>query len=142
MKKQQTIVGLIILIMKFSALQMVLAVLFSGLVIASPEDSFGQTVLDEVITVKAENRRVKEILLKIERSIDTKFTYNPQTIPIHEKVTLALENEKLSEVLDRLLSPFHVEYEVSGEYIILRKENVATAFNGVAPFISPLISVR
>ena len=39
MKKQQTIVGLIFLIMKFSMLQMLLAVMLSGIVIASPENS-------------------------------------------------------------------------------------------------------
>lgn len=121
MKKQRTIVGLIFLLMKFSLLQILLAAVFSGLVIASPENSFAQTVLDEVISIRAENQKVKSILAQIERSIETKFAYNPQSIPLHEKVSLTLDNEKLSDVLERLLSPFQVEYEVSGDYIILSK---------------------
>jgi len=125
MKKQRTIVGLIFLLMKFSLLQVLLAVLFSGLVIASPENSFGQTVLDEVISIRAENQKVKSILALIERSIETKFAYNPQSIPLHEKVSLTLNNEKLSDVLERLLSPFEVDYEVSGDYIILSKHSSA-----------------
>jgi TonB-dependent starch-binding outer membrane protein SusC len=121
MKKQRTIVGLIFLLMKFSLLQILLAALFSGLVIASPENSFGQTVLDEVISIRAENQKVKSILAQIERSIETKFAYNPQSIPLHQKVSLTLDNEKLSDVLEYLLSPFQVDYEVSGDYIILSK---------------------
>ncbi len=121
MKKQRTIVGLIFLIMRFSVLHMTLAILFSGLAIASPEKSFGQTVLDEVISIRVENERVKSILAQIEKSIETKFAYNPQSIPVNKKVSLSLENEKLADVLDRLLSPFRVEFEVSGDFIILSK---------------------
>lgn len=126
MKKQRTIVSLVVLFMKFSALHILLAVLFSGLAIASPKDSFGQTVLDEVISIRVENERVKSILSHIEKSIRTKFAYNPQSIPVNQKVTLSLENEKLSDVLDRLLTPFEVSYEVSGEYIILSREAAYT----------------
>lgn len=141
MKKQQTIVGLIFLIMKFSVLQITLTLLFSGWVIASPGDSFGQTILDEVISINVENRKVKNILAQIERSIETKFTYNPQSIPVNQKVSLVLKNEKLSDVLDRLLSPFEIQYEVSGEYIILRKQNSKTSAGGIAPVIISDFSV-
>ena len=133
MKKEQTIVGLVILIMKFSILQLCLAAIFSGLVIASPENSYGQTVLDEVISIRVENQKMKSILAQIERSIETKFAYNPQSIPVNEKVSLAIENEKLSDVLDRLLIPFRIQYEVSGEYIILSKQSFAAAEEGVFP---------
>lgn len=132
MKKQRTVVSWIVSFMKFSALHIIIAVVFSGLSIASPKNSFGQTVLDEVISISVENEKVKSILLEIERSIRTKFAYNPQSIPVHEKVSLTLENEKLSDVLDRLLSPFEVNYELSGDYIILSRE-VA----GVIPFPPP-----
>lgn len=133
MKKQQTNVGLVLLIMKISILQLLLAAIFSGLAIASPENSFGQTVLDEVISIRVENEKVKSILAQIERSIETKFAYNPQSIPVNRKVSLVLENEKLSDVLDRLLAPFHVRYEVSGEYIILSKQDPTTSAGGVSP---------
>jgi hypothetical protein len=130
MKKQRTIVGLIFQIMRFSALHMLLAFLFSGLAIASPENSFGQTVLDEVISIKVENERVKTILSQIEKSIETKFAYNPQSIPVNRKVTLSLENEKLADVLDRLLSPFEVQFEVSGDFIILSRRGPADSSEG------------
>lgn len=137
MKKQRTIVGLIFLLMRFSALHMLLAVLFSGLALASAENTYGQTVLDEVISIRVENQKVKSILSQIERSIETKFAYNPQSIPVNEKVSLALENEKLSDVLDRLLSPFQVRYEVSGDFIILSR---GFALNPDAPgVIAPAV---
>lgn len=133
MKKQRTIVGLIFLLMRFSALHMLLAFLFSGLALASAENTYGQTVLDEVISIRVENQKVKSILSQIERSIETKFAYNPQSIPVNKKVSLMLENEKLSDVLDRLLSPFQVQYEVSGDFIILSR---STAMNEGSPDLS------
>lgn len=132
MKKQRTLVSLVVVSMKFSALHIFLAVVFSGLAMASPKNSFGQTVLDEVISIRVENEKVKSILSQIERSIQTKFAYNPQSIPIHEKVSLSLENEKLSDVLDRLLSPFEVSYEVSGDYIILSREVAGVLQSSIA----------
>lgn len=141
MKKQQTNVSLICAIMKFSVLQTLLAALFSGMVIASPEASFGQSVLDEVISINAENQKMKNVLSDIERSIKVKFTYNPQVIPVHEKITLDLKNEKLSEILDRLFMPLGVVYEVSGKYIILSMPVKRSSLEDVNTRVESVVSI-
>lgn len=101
MKKTQTNVRLILTIMKYSAFQIILAFFLSGIVIASPEKSLGQSVLDEVISLSVENRTVKNVLTEIERTVKIKFTYNPQAIPVKEKISITLSEIKLSDVLDR-----------------------------------------
>jgi len=124
MKKPRTLVGLIYAFMKFSMLQILLAIMFTGLVLGASEDSYGQTVLDEVISLRVENRKVKHVLDVIEASIETKYAYNPQSIPIGEKVSLVVENSKLAYVLYRLLTPLNVTFEVSGDYIILSRRHL------------------
>lgn len=128
MKKHQTYVSLIFTIMKISFMQIVIALVLAGAVMASPVASNGQGVLDEVISISLENEKVKTVLSAIEKSVNVKFTYNPQSIPINKKISVDLRDKKLSEVLNACLTPLNVQYEVSGEYIILSK-NVVTGSN-------------
>jgi iron complex outermembrane receptor protein len=127
MKKQQTYVNVIFAIMKFSFLHMFLAIVFAGVALASPVVTKGQGVLDEVISISVENQKIKTVLFEIEKSVNIKFTYNPQSIPLNKKITIDLRNKKLSEVLHSCLAPLKIHYEVSGEYIILSKENRSTS---------------
>lgn len=127
MKKQHFLVSLLLAIMKFSALQILLSALLTVIVMASPRSSNGQEVLDKVISISVENTKVKTALAEIERLVNIKFTYNPQSIPIHRKVSADYENEKLSNVLDGLLAPLRIQYELIGEYIILRRSNTLVA---------------
>jgi TonB-dependent starch-binding outer membrane protein SusC len=133
MKKQQTIVSIILAIMKFSVLQLFLSVLLTAMALASPEVSNGQDVLDKVISISVENAKVKTALLEIEKLASIKFTYNPQSIPINKKISGAFKDEKLSEVLDRLLIPLHIQYELSGDYIILSKGYETSELNEETP---------
>lgn len=128
MKKHHTHGSLIFAIMKFSSLQILLSLMLSGVVVAaSPRDCLGQTVLDEVISINADNRKVKDILLQIERSVKIKFTYNPQRISVNQKVSIGYSGEKLSTVLDGFLKPLNINYELAGDYIILWKLRPDTA---------------
>lgn len=122
MKKHHTPRSLIYAIMKFSCLQILFAAWLSGAVTASPKVSFGQTILDERISINIEKRKVKDVLSEIERSVKIKFTYNPQSIAVNERVTVDYNGEKLSTVLDGFLTPLNISYELSGDYIILRKQ--------------------
>lgn len=133
MKKQQTFVSLILAIMKFSALQLVLSISLTAVVIASPKVSIGQEVLNKVISISVENSKVKAALLEIEKTAGIKFTYNPQSIPVNKKITCEFKNEKLSDILDRLLTPLKVQYEVSGEYIILSRETEVSDVTDTSP---------
>ncbi|HKZ36981.1 MAG TPA: hypothetical protein VJ184_04980, partial [Chryseolinea sp.] len=74
MKKRQTLCSLIYAIMKFSGLQILIVFFLSGSVIASPVDTFGQSVLEEIISINAENEKVKNVLLEIEKTVKIKFT--------------------------------------------------------------------
>lgn len=96
--------------MRITVTQLLLAVLCYGL-------SFGrganaQEILNRGITLQVESSDVRNILSSIAKQANVKFVYSSNTIQATRKVSLAARNEKLSKVLDELLTPLQVSYEV------------------------------
>ncbi|HMI65902.1 MAG TPA: TonB-dependent receptor [Cyclobacteriaceae bacterium] len=121
MKKSLPIVNAVLTIMKITLLQIILSVGVSGMAIASAGLTFGQGILDNVLSINAENKKLGGILEEIEGSAQVKFTFNPKTIPLDQELSVNFQNTTLKEILDSLLQPLSVNYEVSGSYVILRK---------------------
>lgn len=122
MKKHIPIVNRrLTIIMRITLFQIMLSLGFSGLVIASTEDSFGQEVLDRTISLNAESKKLRGVMAEIEKTADIKFSFNPRTVPLNRKVSVDFRNAKLLQVLNRLFDPLEVTYEVAGEYVILSK---------------------
>ncbi|MBT1708429.1 TonB-dependent receptor [Fulvivirgaceae bacterium PWU5] len=91
---------------------------------ASPTKAYGQSVLDEIVSVNTQGKKIKQILSEIEKSVGIKFTYNPQTISVNEEVSVEYTDEKLSDVLMGIFNPRDVQFRLLGDYIILTKQNV------------------
>jgi TonB-linked SusC/RagA family outer membrane protein len=123
MKKHQTLQCLIFAIMRFTGLQILIMVVISGVATATSFNTYGQTVLDEVISINAAGKKIKDVLLEIEKSVNIKFTYNPQTIAADQKVSVNYQNRKLSDILETLFHPLNVDYRLAGDYIILKKHD-------------------
>lgn len=81
-------------------------------------DVKGQEMLDRKVTLDVKNKAVKEVLAQIETQAEVKFTYGPKSIKSNKKVTLHLEDVKISQLLDALFNS-DVKYEVIGEQIVL-----------------------
>ncbi|RAV98184.1 SusC/RagA family protein [Pseudochryseolinea flava] len=112
--------------MRFTLFQILLVLVVSGAATATPDDAFGQTVLDKVISINVESKKIKHVLLEIEKSAKIKFAYNPQSIAVDDKISVEYKNQKLSEILHGIFQPLNVEYQLSGDYIILVKHQVST----------------
>jgi TonB-linked SusC/RagA family outer membrane protein len=121
MKKNQTLRCLTLEIMRFTAFQMLLALVVSGMATATPDRAFAQTILDKVISINVEGKPIKHVLSELERSAKIKFAYNPQSISAEQKISVDYHNQKLSEVLQGIFQPLLVDYQLSGDYIILTK---------------------
>ena len=107
-------------IMKITCVQLVLAVVFAGLTLA--RNGMAQELLNRSISVQLENKDLRTVLNRLEKAANVKFTYVPQLISAGNKVTLRAENDRLEVVLNRLLKPLNITYQVSGNYIVLKKE--------------------
>ena len=86
----------------------------------------GQKVLEQKITLQLANADVEKVLDKLETVTHVKFLYNPQIFGAERKANYKFQNELLSEVLNKVLSPYQVAYEVFQERIILRRQEAAS----------------
>lgn len=120
MKKKLPIVKGVLTFMKITLLQIFIAVGFSGLVMAASEDSYGQGVLDNTVSLSAESVELGNMLEQIEKLTSAKFSFNPKTIPIGRHVSVDARNVKLGDLLETVLDPIGISYEASGKYVILR----------------------
>jgi iron complex outermembrane recepter protein len=107
------------LIMRVTLLQLLLA---GGLVIsASARNVHGQGILDRRISLSETGQNLKRVLRNIEQAADVKFTYDSRLVAAQGEVNVDARNEILKNVLDRLLLPLSIRYEVVNDQIILKK---------------------
>ncbi|GAB3931258.1 TonB-dependent receptor [Larkinella terrae] len=111
-------------IMKITCVQLMLAIVFAGLTLA--RNGLAQELLNRPISVQLENKDLRTVLNRLEKAANVKFTYVPQLIAVGNKVSLRAENDRLETVLNRLLKPLNIGYQVSGSYIVLKKEPTST----------------
>lgn len=104
-------------IMKLSLSQLIMSIIITGVCVAGN----AQQMLDKKLTLTVQNQSLKEILKEIEHKVDVKFAYSLQTIGSLNGISIIATNEKLSEVLDKLLKPYAIRYEAIGEQIILHQ---------------------
>ena len=107
------------LLMRISLLQLLLA---GGLVVsASAGRVSGQGILDRKISLTETGLTLKKVLRNIEQAADVKFTYDSRLVASRGQVNLEARNEDLKNILDRLLKPFSIQYEVVNDQIILKR---------------------
>lgn len=98
-------------VMKLACLLLILSV---NLALAS--HSYAQSV---VLSVKATEKTVAEVLDEIEKQSDFHFFYNSKLVNIHRKVSFNAQNEDVFAILERLFKNSDVRYKVIDKDIIL-----------------------
>ncbi|PGH38529.1 MAG: SusC/RagA family TonB-linked outer membrane protein, partial [Candidatus Nephrothrix sp. EaCA] len=83
--------------------QVVLATLFASA--ASAGTLKGQGILERKVTLSVKKEEVKVILKSLEKQAGVTFTYTPNVIRNKKKITLAVSDARLAEVLSQLFSP-------------------------------------
>lgn len=81
----------------------------------------GQEILDKKLTLEMPARELKVVLKAISSEADVNFTYSNSTLPDKQKVAVSANNEKLGDVLTRLLQPLDISFEVIHEQIVLHR---------------------
>ncbi len=117
MKNHPIFLKLIYPIMKVVFVQAFIAATFS--LVAFAHDTKAQELLDKKITLKVEDQQVKNVLSKIEKQAEIKFMYTHEIIKANRKVSISAADERLEDVLKKLLEPLRISYEVSGKRILL-----------------------
>ena len=119
MKNINAIQSRVVNIMRWSLLHFCIGVIFANFSIAA--DVTAQELLNRKISVQATNEKVQTILSEIEAGASVKFSYSPNLIRASRRTTLNVTGETLAMVLDKLLTPINLRYEVVGKQIILKR---------------------
>ena len=106
-------------LMRATMLPMLLTAILAGSALA--HTSIGQPLIDQSITIKAQNLSLPDVLATIERASGLRFTYVPALVERQQRVSLDADNEKITSVLDRLLKPLQIDYSLRKKYIILKR---------------------
>lgn len=99
--------------------QLLIATLCTGLTFAKSTEA--QEILNQPVSIDARQQSVDQVLSKIEQLADVKFLYSSTLISASRKVNLEAKQEALGKVLDKLLAPLQLSYQVDGRQIVLNR---------------------
>jgi TonB-linked SusC/RagA family outer membrane protein len=119
MKKELQVHELLLFIMRVTFVHFLLII--SVVSFANAHETSAQA-LDKRISIELNNTNLRTALSKLEQLTNVKFLYQSQLIPTREKVTISAKNERLADVLDRMLSPRKIQFREEGNQIILTKK--------------------
>lgn len=129
--KKQVLFKNFLSVMKFSAVQVCLIALFSSVLMA--HNSKGQDVLNTRVSINLDNTELKSFLSSVENTAKVKFTYSNQMVSVKRKISIAANNERLEDVLNRILKPLNIGYEVFDRQIVLNKTGTNTSLSVGTP---------
>lgn len=105
---------------KHFAGQLLLAAFFVFTGYGAPGNS--QDVLDREVTLNIKEKKLEYVLNKIEEQTKITFVFSPKLIQSSRLVTISKSKEKLSVILNELGSYLHLNYEVIGDKVILKRQ--------------------
>lgn len=106
-------------LMRISAGQILLIALTMGVSIAG--EGFSQEILNRKVSLELTSSTLKDVLTCLETQARVKFVYSATALELGEQVTLDVLDEKLGDVLDRLLEPRSIKYVVKNKVHIVLK---------------------
>lgn len=112
-------------IMRISFLQCLIALSF--LQLSRAEDGKAQELMNKTVNLSVREEPLESVLSQLEKQSGTTFLYSRQVIDSQRKVTFTASGKKLSKVLDQMLKPLNLKYEVMGSQIIIKRDFQETA---------------
>jgi TonB-linked SusC/RagA family outer membrane protein len=84
-----------------------------------------QEMLNQRISISVSNEKIETVVSRLEQSAKVRFLYSREIIQSKRKVTFTASEQPLSKVLDGILQPLNLKYEVAGDKIILKRQSAA-----------------
>jgi TonB-linked SusC/RagA family outer membrane protein len=103
--------------MKISAVQMAIWLFCTGISFAY--DGRAQDLLNKSVTINVEEKVLRQVLTELERQADVRFVYSSKAIRADRKISVNVKQQRLSEVLSKVLSPLRISYRIVEGQIIL-----------------------
>jgi TonB-dependent starch-binding outer membrane protein SusC len=106
-------------IMRITLVQSLLITSLINLSLA--DDGRAQEFLNQKVSISFVNERLESAIDKLGNASHTRFMYSREVVSSHRKVSYHASNEKLANILDGILSPLHLTYQVMGNQVVIRK---------------------
>lgn len=119
MQKRRQPDGILIKPGRIIILQFIISMLFASISFAN--DLHVQEILDQRISISVANMDIEKVLEKIESQTKVRFIYSHEVIRADRKISFNSQDERLEMVLENLLNPLDISYEVSKKKTILLK---------------------
>ncbi|NIJ51408.1 TonB-dependent receptor [Dyadobacter arcticus] len=116
-------------VMSTTAKQLLLSILCCGISFA--HSIYGQELLNKEVSLKVESLEIKKVLQMIEKQADVKFVYSTSSIQATQTTGFKEVKGPLNKVLDQLLTPLNVSYEVVGNSRILLRKKAPAPTGGI-----------
>ncbi len=84
--------------------------------------AWAQVSLSAKVSVKKTNVTLKSVLDDLEKQTGYYFVYTHQDVDVQKKVSLNVQDTKLSDALNQLCQHTGMTYEISAKYITLKKD--------------------
>ncbi len=104
---------------QMTCMQLVFALVFVSATYAT--DGQAQAVLEQKVTLKLQNQQLQRVLRTIEKQTDARFAFSSRLVQAQQIISVSATNEPLVSVLNRVLKPIGIVYEVSQSLIMLRR---------------------
>nr|WP_293838783.1 SusC/RagA family TonB-linked outer membrane protein [uncultured Arsenicibacter sp.] len=121
--------------MRFSLIQAVLSVTLTALTFAHAVN--GQKLLDQRVTLQLSNATIASVLEHLESQAHVKFMYNPQIFGAGNRIVYRFRDEKLADVLKKILAPYQVTFDVLQNQIILKRTDAPATMRSPLPAEAP-----
>ena len=126
MKKNLPFRQKILRIMKITVSYAILIMIASSIALA--HNSLGQEILKRNLTITENRIELGVLLNKIEKGANVKFVYSTKINP-KQKISIHAKQESLASILDEILKPIDIDYEVIENRILLRSKKTVVKEN-------------
>ena len=107
----------LLLFMKINLIQVIMAGVFAINTFAIPVKA--QDVLQEKVSISLEKGTIKTLLKSMEKQTNVLFSYKNELIANDLPLTVTIKNEKVEDVLRKVLTPRNISFETVGERQII-----------------------
>ncbi|PTQ99956.1 TonB-linked SusC/RagA family outer membrane protein [Mucilaginibacter yixingensis] len=114
--------------MKITFSQILIAMIVTSMTYASSLRA--QDILNKKVTLSVQNTSLAEALSALQKNNNVKFIYSKNAINVLKKVTVNAADASLKAVLEQLLTPNGIDYEVLKNRIVLGKAPHPAEENG------------
>ncbi|WP_040625705.1 SusC/RagA family TonB-linked outer membrane protein [Mucilaginibacter paludis] len=103
--------------MRITFSQLLFIMLMTGITYSKP--TAAQGVLSKKVSLAVQNKTLSDVLTLLAKTHQVEFIYNQDVIATSDKITVSFNNENLKQVLDKLLTRYHINYQVFKGKVIL-----------------------